>query len=168
MVGTLYLWMFWPSFNGALAVGSFQHRVIVNTVLSISASCIAACAVSRLKLKKLDMEVLLNSTLAGGVAIGSSCDILTSPAGAIAIGASSGIVSALGYLYLNGYLQRKINLHDTCGVHNLHGIPGVMGAIYGSIVIAFAEDAFDQDERALHSMFGAMADGRTITQQSLI
>jgi len=47
-------------------------------------------------------------------------------------------------------------------VHNLHGIPGIMGALYGSIVIAFADEAFDNDERALHSMFGAMADGRRI------
>jgi len=162
MIGTLYLWMFWPSFNGALAAGNAQHRVIVNTVLSISASCIAACGVCRVQLKKLDMEVLLNSTLAGGVAIGSSCDILTQPGVAIAIGASSGVVSALGYLHLNGSLQKNIGLHDTCGVHNLHGMPGIMGALYGSIVIAFADEAFDNDERALHSMFGAMADGRRI------
>lgn len=77
MVGTIFLWMYWPSFNGALAYGSFQQRVMVNTVLSISASCIAACGVSRILIGTLDMEVVLNATLAGGVAIGSSCDLLT-------------------------------------------------------------------------------------------
>ena len=48
MVGTVFLWMFWPSFNGALAGDFQQQRVIVNTVLAISGSCITACAISRI------------------------------------------------------------------------------------------------------------------------
>ncbi len=67
MVGTIFLWMFWPSFNGALASESQQQRVIVNTVMAISASCVSACALSRLMLQRLNMEVVLNATLAGGV-----------------------------------------------------------------------------------------------------
>ena len=41
MIGTLFLWLFWPSFNSAVAVDEGQSRAIVNTLLSISASCIA-------------------------------------------------------------------------------------------------------------------------------
>lgn len=142
MVGTIFLFMYWPSFNGALAVGSFQQRVIVNTVLSISASCITACGISRLMLSRLDMEVVLNATLAGGVAVGSACDLLVSPAGGLIIGSAAGIVSSLGFLYLGPYLQNKIGLHDTCGVHNLHGIPGIMGGVIGTIVTATYTDDF--------------------------
>lgn len=162
MIGTIFLFMFWPSFNGALAVGSFQQRVIVNTVLSISASCITACGMSRLLLGKLDMEVLLNATLAGGVAVGSACDLLVSPAGGLAIGAAAGIVSALGFLKLSPFLQMKIGLHDTCGVHNLHGIPGIMGGIFGCIVTSISEEKFN-NHQALEFMFTAVAeDGRTM------
>jgi ammonium transporter Rh len=55
-------------------------------------------------LSKLDMEVVLNATLAGGVAVGSACDLLLSPAGGLAVGSAAGIVSALGFLKLSPYL----------------------------------------------------------------
>merc|ERR1711871_665134 len=38
MIGTLFLPMYWPSFNSALAVETEQQRVVVNTLLSITAS----------------------------------------------------------------------------------------------------------------------------------
>ena len=36
-------------------------------------------------------------------------------------------------------LVRKMKIHDTCGVHNLHGLPGVLGAIASAIVIGVAQ-----------------------------
>lgn len=104
MIGTLFLWMFWPSFNGALAVAYQQQRVIVNTVLAISASCVCAAGVSRLWFGKLDMEVVLNATLAGGVSVGSSSDLVVTGSIAMAIGALAGIISAVGFLWLGGAL----------------------------------------------------------------
>jgi len=53
-------------------------------------------------LSKLDMEVVLNSTLAGGVAIGASCNVVGTGV-AMAIGSFAGIISALGYLKLNTF-----------------------------------------------------------------
>jgi len=48
MIGTIFLWMFWPSFNGALAEGNGQHRVVINTVLSLTNSCVGAFIASKL------------------------------------------------------------------------------------------------------------------------
>lgn len=42
MIGTLFLWMFWPSFNGGPSSGNEQVRVMVNTVLSLSACCMSS------------------------------------------------------------------------------------------------------------------------------
>lgn len=38
MIGTLFLWLFWPSFNSALVDGADQERAIVNTYLALAAA----------------------------------------------------------------------------------------------------------------------------------
>lgn len=164
MIGTLFLWMFWPSFNGALAGDFQQQRVIVNTVLAISGSCVTACAISRIFQQKLNMEVVLNATLAGGVSVGSASDLVVTGGSAMAIGGFAGIVSAIGFLKLGPFLLKKINLHDTCGVHNLHGMPGVLGAIIGAISASLADSAFE-NKSTLEATFAAIADGRTTSEQ---
>jgi ammonium transporter Rh len=57
--------------------------------------------VSRLLLGKIDMEVLLNATLAGGVVLGASCDMISNPGFAMVTGAVAGAISAVGFLKLN-------------------------------------------------------------------
>ena len=36
-------------------------------------------------------------------------------------------------------MNEKLNLHDTCGVHNLHGMPGLLGAIAGVVASKLAD-----------------------------
>lgn len=73
-------------------------------MLALTGSCITSYAMCRVLLKKLDMEVVLNATLAGGVMLGTSADLVVDPAGAIAIGAAAGIISSVGFLKLSGWL----------------------------------------------------------------
>merc|ERR1719411_167152 len=119
MIGTIFLWMFWPSFNGALCPHESyaKERVVMNTVLSLTASCIMAFALSRGLGGKFDMVHIQNATLAGGVAVGSSADLVIQPWGAILIGCIAGTLSVVGYLYITPFLEEKLGLLDTCGVH---------------------------------------------------
>lgn len=82
------------------------------------------------------MEHILNATLAGGVIIGAPAGVLYHPGGALAIGFLAGIISTLGYNYLSAKLESAIGLYDTCGIHNLHAIPGVLGGLISAVIIA--------------------------------
>lgn len=97
IVGSIFLWMFWPSFNGALGAGVAQHRIICNTVLAIGGSLMGSCFVARVLFGKLEMEIVLNATLAGGVAIGSAADVIAEPWAALLIGLLGGVLSAIGF-----------------------------------------------------------------------
>ena len=138
LLGSIFLWMYWPSFNGALAVGAPQHRVVVNTVLSIGGSCVGAACVARWLFGKLEMEIMVNATLAGGVAIGSASDIITDPWATMTVGLCAGAFSAFSFQRIGPFLSRTINLQDTCGVNSLHGMPGILGAIVSIIAIAMS------------------------------
>merc|ERR1719261_1740835 len=132
--------MFWPSFNGALAEADQQQRVAINTFFALSACCVSAFMTDVLLRpgRKFDMVSIQNATLAGGVAVGSSSDLVIQPWGALLVGVVAGYVSVCGYIYLSPWLERRWRLHDTCGVHNLHGLPGLLGAVGGAVSAALA------------------------------
>ncbi|XP_029678346.1 ammonium transporter Rh type B-B [Formica exsecta] len=156
MIGTMFLWLFWPSFNSAALKGDDQQRAIINTLLSISASCVITFGVSALVSKeKFNMVHVQNSTLAGGVAIGTAAGMMCEPVGALVIGALSGAISVLGYKYLTPIIQRRLHIHDTCGVHNLHGMPGVLAAIFGALMAGLASET--SYGYALYEIFPARA-----------
>jgi len=151
MIGTIFLWLFWPSFNAGPATGNERHRAIINTIMSLSACTTVSFAVSAAvsKKNKFNMVHIQNAAIAGGVAMGASADLLVQPYAALLIGSAAGILSVIGYAYIQPALEKAIGLHDTCGVHNLHGMPGVLGAILSAIFTSIAtrevyNDSFDK------------------------
>uniref|UniRef100_A0A8D0GF21 Rh family B glycoprotein n=1 Tax=Sphenodon punctatus TaxID=8508 RepID=A0A8D0GF21_SPHPU len=137
MIGTIYLWLFWPSFNSAVtAHGDDQHRTVLNTYFSLAASTLATFAISSLinGEGKLDMVHIQNAALAGGVVVGTSAEMMLTPFGAMIAGFLAGTISTLGFKFITPILDSKLKIQDTCGVHNLHGLPGVLGALLGALV----------------------------------
>jgi len=160
MIGTVFLWMYWPSFNAATAAaGVSQHRAVVNTVISISASCVVAFLSSQFirNEKVFHMVDIQNATLAGGVAMGTSANMVIHPAVAILIGATAGFVSVFGFAKLQSFLEQRLGIHDTCGINNLHGMPGIIGAISGIIASRVADPTLYGEEQ-LAAVFPLMAE----------
>ncbi|RLN61626.1 hypothetical protein BBJ28_00013940 [Nothophytophthora sp. Chile5] len=146
MIGTLFLWVYWPSFNAALVPveGFRQERAVVNTVLSITGSCSIVFATTQMltQAKKFDLMHLQNATLAGGIAIGASCDLAISPAVAITTGLIAGILSVLGYRFLSPRLERVLHVSDSAGIFNLHGMSGIIGGLTCALNTAVISDEY--------------------------
>ncbi|GAB0197408.1 ammonium transporter Rh type B-like [Grus americana] len=141
LVGTLILWVFWPSFVAVLCQpGDAQHRAILNTLLAMSASTLTTVVASSLLDKdgKLSPSHLQNGSLAGGVAIGAVADMAVPPVAALALGSLSAMACVLGFRFLTPLLARKLMLQDQCGIHNLHGLPGILGAVASTVAILVA------------------------------
>ena len=166
MIGTIFLWMYWPSFNGALASADGRERVVFHTIISLTNSCLFAFIFSRMvnNDEKFDMIHIQNASLAGGVAIGAIADLPINGFAAMIIGAIAGTVSVLGFKFLLPWVEKKLGLHDTCGVHNLHGIPGFIGGVCSAIAAAKASPETYGEK--LKEFFPLVASGeRTAVEQ---
>ncbi|KAM4567980.1 ammonium transporter Rh type B [Fundulus diaphanus] len=160
MIGTIYLWMFWPSFNSAITEhGDPQHRTAMNTYYSLAACTMSTYAMSALVAHdgKLDMVHIQNAALAGGVAAGTAGEMMLTPFGSMIVGFLAGIISVLGFKYLSPILEEKLKIQDTCGIHNLHGMPGILGAIVGAVTaVAIPKEVYGN---GLEKVFPDVANG---------
>ena len=133
LLGSLVLWVFWPSFTSAVASPERVVLTAINTVFALAGETLATYICSKLIRGKVDIEDIANASLAGGVAIGSTCDI-ANPGMSMLIGIAAGILSTVGYSIIAPKVQKLIRGADTCGVHNLHGMPGLLGGLSAIII----------------------------------
>lgn len=135
MLGSMVLWIFWPSFCSAIVPISQMPQTVVNTLLSLCGATLSTYFLSTLFRKgKTSIADMANAALAGGVAIGATCNVV-SPGMAFGIGVLAGALSVVGYVFVQPVLESKFKLVDTCGVHNLHGMPGLMGGLIAIVVV---------------------------------
>ncbi|XP_078094062.1 rh blood group, D antigen [Mustelus asterias] len=137
MIGTLFLWMFWPSFNAAL-LDVNRTKAVINTYYALAACTVAVFAISsHIHTKgKIDMSHIRSATLAGGVAVGLSAPLIRYAYVAMIIGLIAGVISTLGMKYMKGRLESHLSLHDTCGVLYTHGLPGIIGGIVYMVLLS--------------------------------
>ena len=134
MLGSMVLWLFWPSFCAALVPVAKVPLTVVNVVISLCGATIATYFTSVALRRKIAIADIANAALAGGVAIGSTCDHAT-PGSAMIIGVLAGALSVFGFAVILPWLQGKIKKVDTCGVMYLHGLPGLMGGIAAIFIV---------------------------------
>jgi ammonium transporter Rh len=128
MLGSMALWIFWPSFCAALVTPAEMPHTVVNVIFALCGSTLATYIFSISLRKKVSIADIANAALAGGVAIGSAC-VAASHTEAAIIGIMAGGVSTMGFAMIQSRQQKWMKIIDTCGVTNLHGIPGLMGGL---------------------------------------
>lgn len=134
MLGSMVLWIFWPSFCAALVPEAKVPQTAVNVVIALCGATLATYVTSCALRRKISIADIANASLAGGVAIGSTCDFAT-PISSMVIGLLAGGLSVFGFAVILPWLQNKIKKVDTCGVMYLHGLPGLMGGIAAIFVV---------------------------------
>ncbi len=135
LLGSMVLWVFWPSFCSALVTPAEVPTTIINVILALCGSTLITYFASLLIRKKVSPVDIANASLAGGVAIGSTCN-LTTPGTAFVIGLLAGAISTFGFAFIQARLQAVIKKVDTCGVLYLHGFPGLLGGLAALFVVS--------------------------------
>ena len=135
MLGSMVLWIFWPSFCSAVVPHEQMQQTAINTILALCGATLVTFLTSSLFRKgKVTIGDIANASLAGGVAVGATCNVLHAGS-AFVVGAIAGFVCVTGYVFIQPALQKLLRSVDTCGVHNLHGMPGIIGGLIAAAVV---------------------------------
>lgn len=106
MLGSMVLWIFWPSFCSAIVPSADMPRTAVHTVLALCGATLSAYVASNLLRRgKMAFGDIANASLAGGVAIGATCN-LVNPVLAFGIGILAGALCVFGYAVIQPRLDR--------------------------------------------------------------
>ncbi|NXM18117.1 RHBG protein, partial [Ploceus nigricollis] len=170
VVGTIYLWIFWPSFTSTTTVHhDAENWAVLNTYFSLLASTMSTFILSPVLYEESTprMVQIQDATLAGMAVMGMAGEMLVTPFGALISGLLVGLISSLGFRFLTPVLRSRLKIQDTCGVHNTHGLPGVLGALLGTLLTLLA--TADTYGYRLELVFPLVAQGsRTVTDQALV
>lgn len=135
-LGTFVLWFGWFGFNPGSTMAADWNaigRIAVTTNTAAAAGAIAASLMAWIFLKKPDLTMILNGSLAGLVAITASCAFVSVPSSLI-IGIIAGILVVLAVLFFD-----RIKVDDPVGAISVHLVCGVFGTL---AVGLFAQDQF--------------------------
>lgn len=145
LIGTLFLWIYYPSFNAYGMQGLAKFRATFNTQLGLMAAAITSIVISDAseKTKKNMMIHMQTGVLAGGVSLGTLADHPVEPWGALLIGSMGAIICVLGIKYLTPFMEDKLRVHDTCDCMALHGVPAFMSVFASCISYAIAGSGDD-------------------------
>ena len=135
MMGSMVLWVFWPSFCAALVPAEAIPMTVVNVFLALCGSTLVTYLLSVWIRGKISIADIANAALAGGVAIGATCDHANHMT-ALIIGLVAGAISTTGYAVLQEKQKKLLKAVDTCGVTNLHGLPGLFGGLIAIPVVS--------------------------------
>uniref|UniRef100_A0A8C3VHS4 Ammonium transporter AmtB-like domain-containing protein n=1 Tax=Catharus ustulatus TaxID=91951 RepID=A0A8C3VHS4_CATUS len=157
VLGTVFVWVFWPSFSSILAENNEVHwNAVFNTYLALAVSAVAAFMLSALTSKdgKFRMAHIHSAVLAGGVTLSCTAGIIQHPWIAMILGLLGSVISILGSHCLQRCFNPPLKLQDTCGVHFTFGLPAVLGAVAAVLLKIFQQEMVPE-QRYRNSCIGA-------------
>jgi ammonium transporter Rh len=134
MLGSMVLWVFWPSFCAALVAPENIPFTAINVVIALCGSTLSTYFSTIALRRKISISDIANASLAGGVAIGATCAFANHTT-AFIIGILAGALSTFGFAFIQPRIEKAFRMIDTCGVTNLHGWPGLMGGIAAIFIV---------------------------------
>jgi Amt family ammonium transporter len=125
VLGALILWVGWIGFNGGstFALNDKVPNIILHTILSGVGGMICGMILSQCQNKRIEVEELINGSLAGLVGITASCHLVSSPV-ALMIG-----VTSAGVANLVSFNLKRWGIDDAVDAVPVHGGAGIWGTI---------------------------------------
>jgi Amt family ammonium transporter len=126
LCGAGLLWVGWFGFNAGSAVASNLDTARALTVTQISAACGALTwmLIEALQHKRATSLGIASGILAGLVAITPAAGVVQ-PAGAMVLGALASLIC-----YGTILLKNRMGFDDSLDVFGIHGMGGIVGAIF--------------------------------------
>lgn len=161
VTGAGMLWVGWFGFNAgsALAADENAAMALVATHLSAAAGSLAWMACEWRKFGKPSVLGIVTGMVAGlGTITPASGSV--SPAAAIIIGLSAGIVC----FYATMFIKQKLKIDDSLDVFPVHGVGGILGSFLVGIFCAsdlgpFSGYGFGGDNSTIGEQLGAQLTG---------
>ena len=125
-IGVFMLILGWFGFNGGSVLSADPQsvsRVFVTTAMAAFGGGLAAIFTSWTVLRKPDLSMALNGTLAGLVGITAGAGAIT-PWAALLVGGIAGVIVVISVLAFD-----KIKIDDPVGAISVHGVCGIWGTL---------------------------------------
>ncbi|NWV17626.1 RHL protein, partial [Origma solitaria] len=151
VLGTVFVWVFWPSFNSILAES--KKEAVLNTYFALAVSAVTAFMLSALTSRdgKFRMTHIHSAVLAGGVTISYTAHSIQQPWIAMILGLLGSVITILGSHCLQRCFNPALKLQDTSGVHFTFGLPAVLGAV-AVVVLSVVKKGIDTQWNNLSSL----------------
>ncbi|XP_053211350.1 ammonium transporter Rh type B-like [Panonychus citri] len=157
LLGTIFIYLTFPSMTSSYSLGDKKHRLAVNTWISVTASCLSAFSISSLldEQDRFSVRHIRIGSSSGGVLMSIIGQYILYPYTAFISGMMIGGLSIITHIYLNPYLLNRFRIHDTLSMHATYGLPAVIAGLASSGFAYMAnEKSYDLN---LYELFPARA-----------
>ncbi|MGB0580023.1 MAG: ammonium transporter [Limisphaerales bacterium] len=160
VTGAAMLWVGWFGFNGgsALAADGAAASALTVTQISAATATLVWMFVEWIKFGKPSMLGAATGAIAGLAAITPASGSV-GPLGALAIGATSGLVC----WWASTQLKKKLGYDDSLDVFGVHGVGGFIGTIMLGVFMAPSLGGLGDKDFSMGKQLGAQLTASVIT-----